>query len=420
MAPRLDAVVAGAGPAGSLAALLLAKAGATVALVDKAAFPRDKACGDLVGPRGLALLRRLGLDRGLRALEVGDMVVRGPTGGWALLPALSGRTYPAGAIAVPRLELDAALREAALAAGALEVRGRVAGVEGSPSPYTVRLDGAEPLIADAVVGADGATSAVATSAGLVEPRRVLWGFAVRAYLDAPAERPLIGFYEPVPGRGLPGYGWLFPGPDGRANLGVGVGTGPDRRAGAAAAGHLDGFVRHLRMLGELPPEARPGRLLGGWLKLGMVGTVPGRGGILLVGDAAGLVNPLQGEGIAHALRSGEAAAGAILSEPADPARPYLAWLRRGLSSRASAAALHALIVPRPRLVSVLGRSLTAEPVARRVAGAWGLFWNDLLDGAAPGPARTLATGVDLALRAASRPSAARRWLAWVLSDPGPR
>ncbi|MBA2624342.1 MAG: FAD-dependent monooxygenase, partial [Acidimicrobiia bacterium] len=89
--PTLDAVVVGAGPAGSTAALVLARGGARVALVDKAAFSRDKACGDLVGPRALALLASLGLvPPGGR--EVGQMVVVGPSGRQVLLPARAGRT----------------------------------------------------------------------------------------------------------------------------------------------------------------------------------------------------------------------------------------------------------------------------------------------------------------------------------------
>ncbi|HEY3702895.1 MAG TPA: FAD-dependent monooxygenase, partial [Acidimicrobiales bacterium] len=121
--PRFDTAVVGSGPAGSVAALTLARAGASVALIDKAGFPRDKACGDLVGPRGVQLLTELGLERP-DALRLGDMVVVGPTGGRALLPAVPGLAYPGEAWAVPRTSLDARLRRAALDAGAEEVTGR--------------------------------------------------------------------------------------------------------------------------------------------------------------------------------------------------------------------------------------------------------------------------------------------------------
>src|SRR4029077_1528032 len=90
---RFDVVVVGSGPAGSTAAIVLARGGARVALVDKASFPREKACGDLVGPRGLALLDDLGLaPPGGR--RVAEMLVVGPSGGRVVLPARAGRTYP--------------------------------------------------------------------------------------------------------------------------------------------------------------------------------------------------------------------------------------------------------------------------------------------------------------------------------------
>src|SRR5579862_8368036 len=92
-AARYDALVVGSGPAGSIAALVLARGGARVALVDKATFPRDKACGDLIGPRGVQLLHDLDLDVP-HATRAGDMLVVGPTGSRVRLPAVSGRTYP--------------------------------------------------------------------------------------------------------------------------------------------------------------------------------------------------------------------------------------------------------------------------------------------------------------------------------------
>src|ERR1700747_107320 len=102
--PRWDVVVAGGGRPGSIAALVLARAGARVALVDKAAFPRDKACGDLVGPRGVQTLSDLGvLAAGLR---VGDMEVVGPTGRRVRLRAFPGVTYPGFGVAVRRRVLD--------------------------------------------------------------------------------------------------------------------------------------------------------------------------------------------------------------------------------------------------------------------------------------------------------------------------
>src|SRR3954453_9882756 len=122
---RFDVLVVGAGPAGSIAALVLARAGARVALVDKATFPRDKACGDLIGPRGVQLLDDLGIDvPGAGVID--DMVVVGPTGRRVELPCPPGITYPGRALAVPRARFDALLRDAAVEAGAVPYTGRAA------------------------------------------------------------------------------------------------------------------------------------------------------------------------------------------------------------------------------------------------------------------------------------------------------
>ena len=125
--------------------------------------------------------------------------------------------------------------------------------------------------------------------------------------------------------------------------------------------------------------------------MGMVGTVPAAGRVLLAGDAAGLVNPLQGEGIAQALTSGRAAAEAVLGSPGQAAGRYRRELAQAhLPYQRITAAGHAALVGRPRAVAAVGRLLTAPLVGRALAGGWGIFWNELLDGAAPGAARRVA------------------------------
>ena len=144
---------------------------------------------------------------------------------------------------------------------------------------------------------------------------MFWGFAVRAYLDARVELPHIMFWTPEPGAAFPGYGWVFPAGGGRANVGLGVGVVADRTAARRAARELDAFLAHAARVGVLDARARcavAGRPLGAWLKMGLVGTTPASDRVLLVGDAAGLVNPLQGEGIAQAMDTGRAAAVAVL------------------------------------------------------------------------------------------------------------
>ena len=109
---RFDVLVVGGGPAGSIASLVLARGGADVALVDKSAFPRDKACGDVVGPRALQLLSDLELAPPI-GRDVGDMLVVGPTGRRVRLPSADGLTYPGHGTAVTRTVFDAMLHAAA-------------------------------------------------------------------------------------------------------------------------------------------------------------------------------------------------------------------------------------------------------------------------------------------------------------------
>ncbi len=222
-----------------MAALVLARGGARVALVDKAAFPRDKACGDLVGPRGVGLLDELGVsvpDAGQGA----DLLVVGPSGHRSRLPAFPGRTYPGHGVVIPRVILDDALRAAALQAGAEPIRARISGVDrapGGPLRALITSDGRR-LAADAFIGADGALSPVARLAGMLDPGSALWGFAIRSYIPAEVPLPLLVLLDQAPWRIYPGYGWLFPG------------------AGRAGQRGYRGRPRHPRGAG--PAARRPG------------------------------------------------------------------------------------------------------------------------------------------------------------------
>jgi menaquinone-9 beta-reductase len=407
---HFDALVVGSGPAGSIAATVLARGGARVALVDKAKFPRDKACGDLVGPRGVQLLTDLGIAVP-GAIAVGDMIVVGPTSHRVRLPCFPGRTYPGRALALPRADFDATLHGAAIGAGAEAFVDRAAdplwgdgGLEG------FSLSTGTDLRADIIIGADGASSRVAAAADLVDPRRVLWGFAVRAYVDEGVDLPHIVLWEPTPWRAFPGYGWLFPGPDGRANLGLGLGTLSTREGAPTAARELPAFVRTLCELGLLRGAA-PVPTLGGWLKLGMVGTNPAQGRVLLTGDAAGLVNPLQGEGISQALTSGRAAAQAVLADPAQATRRYRSYLANTYAPyHSTTATAHQALLPRPRVVSAVGRALTAPALGSLLAPGWSIFWNDLLDGAQPTVPRAVAAAAAGIGRTATARGRTRQWL----------
>ncbi len=392
---RFDVVVVGAGPAGSVAALVLARGGARVALVDKAVFPRDKACGDLIGPRGVQMLA----DLDIRVPDAGhgsDLLAVGPSGGRSRLPAFTGRTYPGHGIVVPRVAFDHALREAALAAGAVGVRARIAGIErdsAGTARAMVASDGRR-LAADVVIGADGALSPVARLAGMLDSAAALWGFAVRAYVPGEVPLPLLVLLESRPWRIYPGYGWLFPGADGQANVGIGVGMGGNR-CSVPLRDDLARFCALLRERGDLGQGAEHGPVIGGWLRMGGTGTPAAAGNVLLVGDAAGLINPLQGEGIAPAMISARLAAEAVLADPCRAGAAYTGALAGAFGRYLpGASTLQRTLLRLPRLASASMRLVTAPVVRTLVAGTWSIYWNGLVDGARPRPAAWAARGVE--------------------------
>ena len=355
-------------------------------------------------------------DLGLRVPDAGqgsDLLAVGPSGRRSRLPAFTGRTYPGHGIIVPRLALDHALREAALQAGAVPVRARITAVEtgGDGRVDAVISRDGQRLAGEVIIAADGALSPVARLAGMLDPETALWGFAIRAYVPAQVPLPLLVLLDASPWRIYPGYGWLFPGEDGRANVGVGVGLGSGRGR-AALRGDLARLVALLGRRGDLSGDARPGPVMGGWLRMGGTGAPPAAGNVLLAGDAAGLINPLQGEGIGPAMASARLAAEAVLAGPARAGAAYAEAIEAAFGQyMAGAAALQRALLRRPRTTSAAVRVLTAPVVRRAAAGTWSIYWNGLADGARPRPSAWTARTVQvLAGRLASRN------LAW----PSPR
>jgi len=233
---RVEAVVVGAGPAGSAAAIALARAGRRVVLLDRATFPRDKPCGDLIGARAMASARRLGIAEDALAPypRLAGALVTADRGALDLAPGGPvGRSLlkNSDARVIPRLVFDAALVDAAARAGAEIRRGTVREVAAwQPSGREVRgagPDGAFALRADAVVLAGGYGARILAPEMAAPPvRRVARpesqrGIATRGYfrgVTAPPDRIVFCLNDWV----LPGYGWVFPLPGGGANVGVGT------------------------------------------------------------------------------------------------------------------------------------------------------------------------------------------------------
>jgi flavin-dependent dehydrogenase len=150
--------------------------------------------------------------------------------------------------------------------------------------------------------------------------------------------------------------------------------------------------------------------------MGLVGTTPARDRVFLAGDAAGLVNPLQGEGIAQAMDSGRAAAVAILDGIDRAPGRYRAHLARTHAPYLSTtASLHRSLLGKPRVVAALTRSLTAPGVGRSIAGGWSITWNNLRDGATPSIATGMAATAAALGHALTTRSADRRWITKHLS-----
>jgi flavin-dependent dehydrogenase len=194
---------------------------------------------------------------------------------------------------------------------------------------------------------------------------------------------------------------MFPAADGGANVGLGLAVGAQRADATQAAARFRDFLRHLEREGLLPHDRVADRL-GGWLKMGAVGTVPARHRVLLAGDAAGLINPLQGEGIAQAMASGRAAAEAIIAGPAGAAERYRRELHAMTDHHRRNAPVQAGMIRHPVAVSMSARVLTAPLLRRAVAGAWGLYWNDLVRGARPSRHRRIASTATRVVSVATR------------------
>ncbi len=306
-----DAVVIGGGPAGSVMAWLLAKQGARVAVLERARFPREKVCGDFVEPGGLAILDQLGVLEQIAARERLPIdqtrVYFGPRlayqGAIPYYPKAPA-AFPYGLI-VPRAELDALLLDAAAGAGARilsPVEARTFHREENLTRIEAKAgDATVTLRARLLIGADGAQSRVARFAGLARTERRHIGVARRVYLeDIDVEHGEAAIW--IDPEFAPGYGWMFPMPGGRANVGVGLCSYISDGFGIGVRATFEQAIERLRLRHPGCARARiASRPLGGVVKTYAGIDRNHFDGGLLIGDAGSFVDPVTGEGMTHGM-----------------------------------------------------------------------------------------------------------------------
>ncbi len=307
-------MVVGAGPGGSAAAYYLRRHNLSVLILDKATFPRDKTCGDGLTPRALAILDDMGLLTPLTqiACRINGVEIYSPDGHSVSSPVAARDARYAYMLVLPRLKLDNLLLEHALASGAaFEPAVHVTGVTTTTSGVTltcVQDRKTWTCSARAAVIATGANMRLLLSMGALQeapPTMV----AARAYYDdlnVLCDRVQLRF----DGVRLPGYAWVFPTGPRSANVGAGYfAEGHASQRGISSPTEaFESFVLHSHLHDTLARARRVSKLKGFPLRVDFLTAPTFMGQALFVGEAAGLVNPLSGEGIDYALESGRIAA----------------------------------------------------------------------------------------------------------------
>jgi geranylgeranyl reductase family protein len=314
-----DVIVVGAGPGGAATAHYLAQGGAHVLLLDKAQFPRDKTCGDGLTPRALGMLADMGILSQAEQLgmRINGVHLHAKHGNQMRAAIPQHATLPDYLLIVPRFELDDLIRNRALRSGAAYREGvSVRDIQIHPDHALVHAEeGAQPVEFKArlVVIAVGASISLLKKLGILTkmPDVIL---AARAYYEdmLGLDDYVQAHFEHVP---LPGYGWVFPISPTAANIGIGYWASslPWNRAPQSARIAMQRWIEKSPKLRAFLSGATPyGPIKGYPLRVDFPTAPTFAERILLVGESAGLVSPLTGEGIDFALESGMLAAQWIL------------------------------------------------------------------------------------------------------------
>ncbi|MEW5796254.1 MAG: geranylgeranyl reductase family protein [Candidatus Zixiibacteriota bacterium] len=294
-------IVVGAGPAGAICALTLARAGHKVLLLDKAAFPRDKVCGDLLIPDAVDLLQSIDLLENVKERAVAHRAVR------IFSPGRTDFVVPGRFYGLRRLEFDHILAQAAVSAGAVLVQGKVVHIRNGELTCDVNVDGSDhSLHAEVVVLATGASVNLADKLGLIE-RRSPSAVAIRAYFesDCPLDEIILAYERSL----LPGYAWVYRVGEQRYNIGCGIIT----RDGALRTDNLqtcaDLFIKEFPIAREVVARGtQVSQFRGAPLRCGLTGYHSlVHKNVLCIGEVIGTTFPFTGEGIGKAMHSGRIA-----------------------------------------------------------------------------------------------------------------
>jgi geranylgeranyl reductase family protein len=365
-----EVLVIGGGPAGSAAAYWLADLGHDVLVVEKKTFPREKTCGDGLTPRAVKQLGDMGLTEELSKFHRYEGL-RATAHGRALeLQWPTHPVYPQHGYVVRRRELDTMVARNAVRKGAtllegheaLEpviergfVRGAVVKSKESDTPITIT--------AQYVIVADGANSRFGRALGTFRTREWPYGTAIRTYWESPMHAdPWIESALDVKdrnGNSMPGYGWIFPVGDGTVNIGVGLlSTFRDFKS-VNTTQLLDAYAHQVADSWKIDPDAPTQRATSGRIPMG--GSVGPKAGptYLVVGDAAGSVNPFNGEGIDYAYETARMAAQviheALVTGNASALQQYPMLLDEEYGQYFKVARLFARVIGRPVLMRELSR-----------------------------------------------------------------
>ena len=316
----VDIAVIGAGPAGAATAIQAARLGASVVVFDKAPYGRDKVCGDGLTPRAVGALNELKIDLSDAHHIDGLRMIAGRT--VRELPWPGTSRFPSHGAVWPRRRLDAALIDAASEAGAEVIwetdatpimdGDRVTGVKADGRRWAAGL----------VVAATGAPGQVARMLGATRVDGEPYGLAIRSYVESPrhTDRHIEACLTMRDGHGnsVPGYGWMFPAGDGTVNIGVGALSTMKGFKQLNLNSLMDLYRDQVRDAWEVGPYLERPRA---W-RLPMTVQHRHGPGWVAVGDAAGLVNPMNGEGIDYGLESGMLAAELFVADPSTAPHEY--------------------------------------------------------------------------------------------------